>query len=365
MRAPRRRSDTDSGFIYSRPDGKFWWMSYLFQGQRVKQSTKETDKRKAESVLRTRLVEIAAGKYAGPDADFLKLGDLKEVLQIHYESNGRRSWDRAARSMDAVINTLGDVRVKDVTTSMLEHYWDTRKTRKRSDSTTRQELVLLHKAWVTAVRKGKLSGASVPMLPHMPVSNTRRRWATEKEFRSVLANLPEGGLQDVYEFLGVTGWRKNEALGLRWKDVDTREKVITLTGERSKNGEQRELPYANHPEVEALIARRELATKELRLSRPGNAPVEYVFSRDGGPIRAYDYHYKKACEAAEVVDLHTHDLRRKVARELTRDGVPQRIAQAMLGHKTASMFVRYDIIEREDIAEGVRIAAAARAARNQ
>ena len=51
-----------------------------------------------------------------------------------------------------------------------------------------------------------------------------------------------------------------------------------------------------------------------------------------------------------------HDLRRSRARALTRAHVPQSVAMRLLGHKTASMFLRYDVAATEDLAEAVAAA---------
>jgi integrase len=58
--------------------------------------------------------------------------------------------------------------------------------------------------------------------------------------------------------------------------------------------------------------------------------------------------WKTACEKAGYPGKLIYDLRRTAARNFTRAGVPENVAMSIAGHKTTSMFQRYNITSQED-----------------
>jgi integrase len=163
----------------------------------------------------------------------------------------------------------------------------------------------------------------------------------------------EAGITKTCLTSGTTpGWRKGEILGLEWRDVDRDAGVVRLRPELSKNYDGRVLPLSER--LRKMIKRRWKA-RSLKCPR--------VFQKDEHPIGDWRKTWTRSCVAAglfRVLNLGEknerkvplklfHDLRRTVVRNLVRAGVPERVAMTITGHKTRSVFDRYNIVSEIDL----------------
>jgi integrase len=150
-------------------------------------------------------------------------------------------------------------------------------------------------------------------------------------------------LRSMFEVAYNLGWPKSELLNLRVRQVDLASRTIRLEVDETKNNDGRTAVMTSP--IYALLQQCVL----------GKQADDHVFTRDGGqPVRDFRGTWDKICTEAKTPGLLFHDLRRTAVRNMVRRAIPERVAMTISGHKTRSVFDRYDVVSESDLREAAQ-----------
>ena len=153
--------------------------------------------------------------------------------------------------------------------------------------------------------------------------------------------------RDVVDFGYLTGWRRGEILTLEWRDVDREGHMVRLRPEVSKTRTGRVLVLS--------VPLQELIDRRWSGRIVGEARV---FCEAARSLQGLKNAWERACKAAGLPGKLFHDLRRTAIRNMVRAGIPERVAMQVSGHKTRSVFDRYNIVSEGDLRQAAERLAA-------
>ncbi len=363
----RRRRKRGAGTLYRRSGTVFWWMALPYRGRMLRESTGETDKKRAQEKLKAKLDEVAAARrgftaLVGPEQRQVTVKALLDALIQDYELRGVRSLKSVRAHGKKVEDAFGHWKAIDVSSEAADRYINERRKAGAAPATVNRQTQILSQALRPFFTKHRLP---VPEIRQLPEDNAREGFFSRSEGDAIVAALPDD-LQDFTRWGFLTGWRKGEIASLRWADVDREGRTVRLSWRRSKNKQARTMALVG--ELAAIIDRR-WATRTVTTKQGATIISPFVFHRGEGrgkhrgelkPVGDFDKAWRRACQAVglpagtKVSGGRTfHDFRRSAARNLRRARVPENVCMAITGHKTRSIFDRYSIVDEQDIAEAL------------
>jgi integrase len=274
---------------------------------------------------------------------------LLDALEADYKLRGKDSRQFKAH-LKPVHGYFGDWRALDVTTEAVDKFISallqgTAEESEKAQATVNRSTQLLGQAYSLAIERRRLSSA--PHIRHLSEAGNARQGFCRLRVPCP-ARKPSRVPESFASFAYLTGWRRGEIASLRWEDVDG--DVVRLRGENSKNGESRSI--TGDGELADLMERRR---KDRQVKTDSVVIVaDLVFHHDGQPIVDFRKAWATACKMASVQGKLFHDFRRTAVRNMVRAGVPERVAMSISGHKTRSIFDRYNIVSERDLRDAMQ-----------
>jgi integrase len=387
------------GRVFSRKGSRFLWCAYYVRGEEQRESTGTTDERKAWQFLRRRMQEVGADligakQFVGPQAERIKIAcgvmadDKRKTtcdclccaLERDYRLRSKNSPQNIS-NFKRIRKDFALQRAASLTSEQIDQYIDGLLKEDYAPASINRLTQLLGQAFNLALRQKRLT--SCPYVRRLSeAGNVRQGFFSETEFRAVASSLPSP-LDDFALFGYLTGWRKREIVSLTWQDIDG--DVIGLRAVNAKIRVARSLPTVG--ELAELIERRR-AARQIARADGSTALCNLVFHRDGAPVTEFRKAWYSACVLAGIgkfvcrkcasatdathkcmnencavqwkrdqlkyVGRIFHDFRRTAVRDMVRAGVRESAAMSISGHKTRSMFDRYNIHDERDQREALR-----------
>jgi len=333
------------GMIYMR--GNTFWIKYYRNGKPFYESVKSDKEKEAKDLLKKREGEISNGKLPGVYFDRVKYEELEEDFLRDYRINQKKSLVRAEKSTDHLRGYFEGFKVSRITTDHIQAYIEERQSEGASNATINRELSALKRMLNMGARQTPPKVDRVPYIPMLRENNTRKGFFEHGDFMALRDELPDY-LKGFVTFAYKTGWRVSEIENLTWGQVDREQGIVRLEAGETKNDEGRTV-YLDEELQEVINGEFEGRKKNGRLSF-------YVFPCKDGKDRMKDFRgaWAKACKGAHIGKRLFHDLRRTAVRNMVRAGIPERVAMMISGHKTRSVFERYNIVSDTDLKEAAQ-----------
>ena len=205
-----------------------------------------------------------------------------------------------------------------------------RKISEQSPISANRVLGLLSRMMTLATRWGMRVGANPCKGIERNPEHKRRRYLSSAELARLSAALEAHANRDAVDairLLLLTGARKGELLAARWADIDILAGRWTKPGATTKQKTEHIVPLSA-PALQILSRRKRTS--------------DFVFpGYKGAHRRDLSTTWRTVLDAAQIDNLHIHDLRHSYASHLASSGVGLHVIGALLGHTQPQTTHRY------------------------
>ncbi|WP_338243782.1 tyrosine-type recombinase/integrase [Aurantiacibacter hainanensis] len=277
-------------------------------------------------------------------ADYSFNAYVDRFADRYLKENWQGSYKRAQSVIDRHAKPyFGKRDIREITkadcTAFIDKLWD-------QQATARKAAEVVGKMFRWAEDRGDIERSPMDRVPRPKPSAGRERVLDDAELAQVweaaneMQTHPYSGL---VKMLILTGQRRGEIGGLRWKEVDLERAVIEVPKERTKSGRNNLIPLSA-----SMV---ELLGETPRLG-------DYVFSVSGENPLGNHSKLKKKLDAkitelsgSQLPDWTLHNLRRTVATGLQRLGIGSDMIEVVQGRTkmlgAGQRYQRYDYLEEK------------------
>ena len=329
---------------------KWWWADFSLNGQRYRQSLRTTDWREAQAREKELITQASQGKLAPSSQQFARLAfpeAADRYLADRLAYLAPRSVQREKECLVPLKAFYGATPLMRITAETILAYIARRKAASISNATINRELCVLRGVLKRAKRWYLVAEDIKPL----PMRRNVGRALSQDEKRRLLrvaANRPDWQVARCAAIIALnTTMRGCELKGLRWRDVNFLDRLLTVGRSKTEAGE-RVIPL-NDDAMEAILMlyRRAQAVG-------GTEPDHHVFPAcEHGkidptrPQKSWRSAWRSLRKAAGLPRLRFHDLKHHAITELAESQASDQTIMAIAGHVSPKMLAHYSHVRIE------------------
>jgi integrase len=305
---------------------------------------------------------------APPKPVSFTVNDLWTAYLVDYENRGGKDSGRLEIAWARLKPMFETKRVEDVTTNDVNQYIKARRTDGVENGTINRETALLRAMFNLATKVTPPMVDRVPAFPaRLKEPAPRKGFVTDAEYAKLAKNAKDLWLRTLIACAYTFGFRKGELLDLHVRQVDLLGRWIELEEGTTKNDEARLIKMTSEifELMKECVRGKNLDDFVFTREATGQHVVDprdewYSLCVSSGLGKFEKAKRKNGKEYNRYVGLNLHDFRRSAIQNMTRRGVNDTTAMKISGHKTRSVFMRYNIVDERDLAEAARLIEAGR-----
>ena len=307
--------------IYKR--GKFWWISITGpSGQRIQQSAKTTDKKRAQEYHDTLKAELWRIEKLKQRPTYY----WQDAVTRWIQESEKKTLDNDILHLRWVDPFLYGKPLAGITSSDIDQLRLAKKKTGVKNSTVNRMLEVVRAILNRCEREWDYIDKA-PFVRMLSEPQKRIRWLTHAEFEKLLDELPSH-LSAMAKFSVTTGLRESNVINLRWSEIDMQKHCAWVHADEMKNARSLAIPL-NKDAMRVI-------TEQI-----GNHDI-FVFTYNGKPVtRANNHAWRKALKRSEIYNFRWHDLRHTWASWHIQNGTPLHVLKDLGGWSDMKMVMRY------------------------
>jgi integrase len=313
--------------------GNTYWVQFSVGGRTIRESAATSERAEALQTLARRRIEEADS----PETQAIQaktVGELVAVVEQRYTRKKQASLPTARGHGKAWLAALGaGTKLGGLTLAGLTDVRDDWEDDEYAPATINRRLAFLKVGLRLTGLPALIDFAEL----RLAEDNVRDAYVSPPEFARLYAEAHayDPGLGDFFAWLYVSGMRRGEAAQLTFPMLDTRRWVLLIPGRVQKH---------RNRGIAIDGAMRDILQRRLDARVRG---CEFLFHRAGERVGDFGKSWKTLCSRAGIIGIRPHDLRRSAVTNFLEMGFTPKEAMEVTGHRTLSVFTRYQQVVEE------------------